>query len=125
MRDVAEMHVVTSALSLARELFRYGEPELAEKALRLRADEVASVGSRIGQIEMSGQAAQIWPDGPANRAYLLGVIERLEGQPRPAARTRRLPEKSLPQHMQATEEQRWQAAAEVSKEMDGRLRHRR
>jgi hypothetical protein len=108
------MQVVTSSLSLARELWRYGEPALAEAALRLSPEDVADVGLRIGDLALSGEANRLWPDGPKDRAVLLAAVERLEGAPRPCARTRRLPEKSLPPDLQASEAQRWAAAEAVA-----------
>lgn len=118
------MHVVTSALSLARELYRYGEAELADRAFALEPEAVARIGSRMGTIHRSGEAERLWPDGPRNKAYLLAVIEDLEGSARPCKRTRRLPEKSLPTHLQATEEARWAASEPVSRALHERLRTR-
>lgn len=119
---MGSMHVVTSPLSLARELFRYGEPGLAERALALSSDEVAVIGSRIGELHATGAHERIWPGGPRNADYLLGVVEHLEGVARPCARTRRLPETALPEHLRAREAQRWAAAMPVSTAMDSRLR---
>lgn len=118
---MGDMSVVTSALSLARELHWYGEPDLASQALALSPGDVAEVGRRIGALHQSGEAKCLWPDGPSAKAYLLTVVERLEGAARPCSRTRRLPEKSLPKYLQATEAQRWSAAeqvARVSRETD-------
>jgi len=111
---VGEFRIVTTALSIARELWRYGEPDLADRAFRLSPTEVLQAGRRMGKIEMSGAGAEIWPNGPRNRAYLLGAIAMLEGTARPCVRRRRLPEHSLPAHLVATEEQRWAALGEVS-----------
>jgi len=58
------MGVVTSALSLARELYRYGEPNLADRSLALSPDQVATIGSRMGEMHLHGDARRIWPDGP-------------------------------------------------------------
>ena len=108
------MQVITSSLSLARELWRYGEAELANRALRLSADQVADTGLRAGHLQISGEANRLWPSGPSGKAVLLAVVEQLEGHARPCARNRRLPEKKLPAELQATEEERWAAARQVA-----------
>lgn len=106
--------LITSQLSMARELWRFGEPELAERALRLSADQVLAMGRRVVEIASSGQAERLWPDGPRDRAFLLAAIEAVEGVPRPAPRHRRRPEHDLPPHLQATEAERWQSLKPVS-----------
>jgi hypothetical protein len=121
---MAFTQVVSSALSLARELWRYGEPELAERALRLPAGRVLAIGARVEPLHRSGDAQRIWPDGPKDRALLLAAVEELEGRPRPCARRIRLPERRLPEELQATEEQRWQANREVMAVLDAQLRAR-
>jgi hypothetical protein len=60
----------------------------------------------------------MWPDGPVDRALILAAIERLESRARPARRRRRLPEKDLPPHLQATEEQRLDAGLKVARLID-------
>jgi hypothetical protein len=106
--------VITSSLSLARELWRHGEPELAGSALHLSPDEVADIGHRAGQLHMSGEADRLWPGGPSGKAVLLAVIEHLDGRARPCARNRRLPEKMLPEGLQAAEDARLATAQEVA-----------
>lgn len=108
------MQVITSSLSLARELWRLGEPELAGRALDLSPDQVADIGQRAGQLHTSGEAGRLWPGGPGGKAVLLAVIEQLEGRARPCARNRRLPEKSLPEELQASEDERLAAAGKVA-----------
>ena len=108
------MQVITSSLSLARELWRHGESELADRALQLTPDQVADIGHRAGHLYTSGEADRLWPGGPSGKAGLLAVIEQLEGHARPCARSRRLPEKALPKQLQATEDERWAAAHEVA-----------
>jgi hypothetical protein len=120
---VGGVFVVTSALSLARELFRYGETDLADRAAALSPEDVARIGVRIGELRQGAMTERVWPDGPPNAAYLLAVVEHLEGVARPCRRTRRLPEKSLPAHLQATEQERWDASVPVSRAMDDLLRH--
>lgn len=110
--------IVTSALSLARQLWRYGEPALAERALGLSPEDVAKIGYRSGMLVLSGDADRVWPDGPQDKAAVLAVMERLEGAPRPPRRARRLPEKRLPPHLQATEAERWHATTEVADAVD-------
>lgn len=111
------LNIVTSALSLARQLWRYGEPELAAKARKLRPPALLELGQRAGEIQVSGEADRLWPDGPrADRALLLAATEVLEGRARPARRARRLPEKQLPDELQATEQELWAAADEMAME---------
>jgi hypothetical protein len=112
---MGHMQVITSALSLARELWRYGEPDLADQALRLGPEQVADIGFRTGQLLSSEEADRLWPGGPrGDKAILLAAIEQLEGHARPCARNRRLPEKMLPAQLQATEAERLDAAQEVA-----------
>lgn len=94
-----------SASSYAAELWRYGEPELAERAARLTVDELAAIGDRAGAMSLSGEAARLWPDGPSSPtdAAMLAAIEHLEGRARPCARARRLPRRSLPEAYTLTE----------------------
>ena len=108
--------VTIPPLSIARELWRYGEPELAHRARLLTADDAADIGERAGDLHHSGTAARVWPNGPSGvtPAVLLAAIEFLEGEMRPASRLRRLPEKSLPAEMQPTEEERWEAMKPVA-----------
>ena len=112
---MGRMQVITSSLSLARELWRRGEPGLADAALQLSPDQVADVGSRAGEFYSSGEADWLWPGGPPPKALLLAATEQLEGSARPCARTRRLPERGLQAHLQAAEEERRAAAEEVAR----------
>lgn len=111
--DETRVHLVTSSLSIARELWRYGEPELAERALGLSPSDVRTVGDRAAALSLSGEALRIWPDGPKGWALPMAAIEHLEGRARPCRRARRLPERSLPAHLQATLEERIDAAREL------------
>ena len=111
------LRTVTSSLSLARQLWRYGEPELAAKARRLRPSKLIQLGERAREIQLTGASHRLWPDGPpSDTALLLAATEMLEGKARPTQRTRRLPEKKLPADLQATEQELWEAANEVSME---------
>lgn len=112
------MVVVTSSLSLARELWRYGEPELADAAADLSAEDVLAVGKRAGSLVTSGEAARLWPNGPSSAAVMLAAVERLEGRARPCRLARRLPERRLPERFQASLEARFAAASEVAAVMD-------
>jgi len=105
--------VVTSSLSLARELWRFGEPDLAARARGLSPLEVLEIGSRAGRLIVARAGKASWPDGPRGSEVVLAAIERLEGRPRPPRRRRRLPERPLPAELQATEEERWEAARPV------------
>jgi hypothetical protein len=105
--------VVTSSLSLARELWRFGEPDLAARARRLSPLEVLEIGSRAGELIVARAGKASWPEGPRGSEVVLAAIERLEGRPRPPRRRRRLPERQLPADLQATEKERWEAARPV------------
>ena len=116
--------ITMPAVSYARELWRLGEPQLAERAATMTAEECAAVGERAGDLHHSGAAMRHWPEGPkgVTRATMLAVIEHLEGTPRPCTRSRRLPEKSLPDAWVLSEEQRWTAVDPVARAMDVRVR---
>ncbi len=119
---MAPLIITTTSLSLARELWRRGEPELADKAFRLSPAQVVDVGVLAGALYLSGHDDRLWPDGPrsSSRALMLAAVKYLEGRARPCARSRRLPERSLPPHLQASEEERWTALADVSAALDKR-----
>jgi hypothetical protein len=111
------LRILTSSLSLARQLWRYGEAALASRARSLKPKDLVELGERAGEIQLSGEGDRLWPDGPrADKALLLAATELLEGKARPTQRTRRLPEGRLPAELQATEQERWEAANEVSME---------
>jgi hypothetical protein len=111
------LRIVTSSLSLARQLWRYGEPELAEKARALRPPKLLQLAERAGDIQLSGESDRLWPDGPRDdTALLLAATELLEGKARPTQRARRMPEKKLPVQLQATEQELWDAANEITTE---------
>ena len=116
---MGSMQIITSSLSLARQLWRYGEPELADRALLLTPTEVADIGARAGVLH-GAQADALWPRGPGDRAFMLAATEHLVGLARPCQRVRRLPEKSLPANLQASEDQRWAAALPVAAPVDAR-----
>jgi hypothetical protein len=116
LRSVS-LKIFTSSLSLARQLWRYGEAPLASRARSLKPKDLIALAERAGEIQMSGEGDRLWPDGPrGDKALLLAATERLEGKARPTQRTRRLPEGRLPAELQATEQERWDAASEVSTE---------
>lgn len=110
-------------VSIARELWRFGEPELATRAADLTPEEATDIGERAGTLHMTGEAARLWPGGPRGytSAVLLAAIEYLEGGLRPCARARRLPEKALPTSLQVDEAELWVASEPVAREMNRRL----
>jgi hypothetical protein len=111
------LRTLTSSLSLARELWRYGEAPLAGRARKLKAKDMIKLGERVGEIQQSGEGDRLWPEGPrGDKALLLAATELLEGKARPTQRTRRLPVGRLPAELQATEQELWDAASEVSME---------
>jgi hypothetical protein len=118
-------HLITSALSIARELWRYGEPDLAHRAMALTPDQVLDLGVRMMELYESGDAERLWPDGPKDKAFILGAIEHLEGAPRPARRRIRRPESQLPWDLQASRIERLDAATPVSNVLHARLRKRK
>ena len=115
--------LITSPLSLARELWRYGEPELAARAMHLTPEAVLDLGVRIMQLYGSAEADQLWPGGPKDKAYLLAAIETLEGIARPARRRIRRPERDLPEDLRATPSEQIDAATPVSDVLHARLRN--
>lgn len=96
--------VITSGLQIARELWRYGEHELAERAKALAPEEVVKVGNLTSRMHRASAFDRIWPDWPRPAALPLAAIAYFEGVPRRPKRSRRLPEASLPEHLQASEE---------------------
>lgn len=72
------------AVAYARELWLFGERELAFRAAAMDARECADVGERAGELSLSGEALRLWPGGPSGHtsAILLAVIEHLEGRAR-------------------------------------------
>lgn len=103
--------IQTPQISLARQLWRLGEADLASRALELSAEETVDIGIRAGELSSSGEDRKMWPNGPSgvDSAVALAAIEYLEGSARPCARSRRLPEKSLPPELQVSEADRWAA----------------
>jgi hypothetical protein len=69
------MQVVTSSLSLARELWRYGESELADRALRLSPGQVADIGHRAGQPEL-----RYTPTGVPVASFRVASTTRFKGE---------------------------------------------
>lgn len=122
--DLVGKFVITMpAVSYARELWRFGEPDLARRAAAMSPSECADVGERAGDLSLSGEALRLWPDGPRGHAsaVLLAAVEHLEGRPRPCARVRRLPERSLPEEWNLSDVERLAELEPVSREMDSRL----
>ena len=109
-------------ISISRELWRFGEPALSEQAAVLTASQAADIGER-GTLHQSGEASRMWPGAPSGvtPAVMLAAVEYLEGTARPCGRSRRLPEKQLPENVQAAEDAVWAASEPVSREMDSRL----
>lgn len=102
------MQVRTSALSLARLLWWYGEDELWPLALKMTPLEVADLADEFGRLTLDPSAVQaIWPGAPRDAVLLLPVIRHLKGVDRPAARTRRRASKGMPTVLNRSEEERW------------------
>ena len=116
MRPFAVKYVITSPLSLARVLWWYGEDDLWPDALGLPPAAVADLATRLAELRDAPEiVAIIWPGAPIADAYLvLGVIEHLEGNARPAVRRHRRGG-PMPDALDLDEEQRWHdpALAEV------------
>lgn len=109
-------------ISIARDLWRLGEPALAERARHLTPAQAAVIGVRAAELYASGEAARLWPDGPAGDvpAVLLAAVEHLEGAARPCARSERLPERDLPHELHVDEEDRLEAMLLVDRELERR-----
>lgn len=116
MRPFAVRYVVTSPLSLARTLWWYGEDELWPAALVLVPAVVADLAPRFAELRAAPETVELlWPGAPLADAHLvLGVVEHLEGHPRPAVRRHRRGG-PLPDVLDLGEDLRWQdpALAEV------------
>ena len=113
--------LITSPLSIARELWRYGEAGLAERAMAMAPDDVLDLGVRVMRIYESGEGERLWPGGPKDKAFVLAAIEQLEGIARPARRRIRRSESQLPKELQATRVERLEAATTVSSVLHARL----
>ena len=116
MRPFGVRYVVTSPLSLARALWWYGEDELWPAALGLAPAVVADLAPRFAELRAAPETVELlWPGAPLADAHLvLGVVEHLEGHPRPAVRRHRRAG-PLPDVLDLGEDLRWQdpALAEV------------
>ncbi len=121
------MQVVTTPLSLARDLWRYGEDDLVVAALVLSAEQVADIGARAGALMLDPDTANaIWPGLPRQGFLLIAALEVLAGSARPAKRSRRRAEKAMPVNLVASEAARWAdpMLAEVTRVVDERNRRR-
>ena len=108
MAPFAVKYVITSPLSLARVLWWYGEDGLWPPALELAPDVVADLAPRFARLRAEPAVVELlWPGAPLADAHLvLGVIEQLEGRPRPAARRHRRGG-PLPDVLDLSEHERW------------------
>ena len=57
--------IIIPPVSIARELWRLGEPELAVRAADLSASGAADIGEQAGDLHHSDQAVAMWPTGPS------------------------------------------------------------
>ncbi len=116
--------VTTSPLSLARLLWWYGEDELWPLALALTPEAVAGLADDFGRLYLDeSEVRRHWPAAPRYAHLLLPVIGLLEGRMRPAARTRRRPERNMPEILRRDEEWAWTepGVTEVSRLLHERL----
>ncbi len=91
------VRVLTSAKSLARDLWAFGEDDLWPQALVLAPDAIAGLSAEFGRLRTDPEAVRrIWPDAPEEAFLLIPVIEKLEGLRRPAVRSRRRPRSGMP-----------------------------
>jgi hypothetical protein len=104
--------VITSPLSLARVLWWYGEDDLWGPALALAPAVVADLAPRFAELRAAPSVLELlWPGAPLADAHLvLGTIEHLEGQPRPAARRHRRGG-AMPEGLNLGEDERWRDPA--------------
>ena len=93
--------ILTSSMSLARLLWRYGEDGLWRDALELSPERVASVGAHAGELALEQ------PGMGTDGALTAAAIECLEGAVRRPTRTCRRPEKDMPQELAASEGDLW------------------
>jgi len=112
--------IIVPAVTLASELWRYGEDALWPRALILSASEMVDIGQRAAEL-LGTKSTALWPDGPrGSRPVLLAGIEYLEGKVRPASRNRSRPMREMPDELQSTEAERMAAANELAQELDRR-----
>jgi hypothetical protein len=126
MAKPGQVVIISSGMSIAQDLWRFGEPGLADRMLPLSPELVADIGERAGAMYIAGEVRRHWPAAPASEAraaLVLVAIAEFEGRPRPPARGRRLRKSSLPSHLTASDEDLWKANNEVAKVVE-RRRHR-
>lgn len=112
--------LIVPAVTLASELWRYGEDDLWPRALTLSVPELLEIG-RLADDLLGKKGIALWPDGPrGSRPVLLAAIEFLEGEARPARRNRGRPRGDLPAELQSSEEERMAAAMDIASEQDRR-----
>ncbi|MFL6001636.1 MAG: hypothetical protein ACJ72P_02400 [Nocardioides sp.] len=116
-------YVITSPLSLGRVMWWYGEDDLWSSALQLTPAAVADLAPRFAELHAAPERIEIlWPGAPTADAHLvLGTIEHLEGQARPAKRRHRRGG-PMPDVLDLGEEERWRdpALVEVLRLVDER-----
>src|SRR6476661_2690127 len=97
-RGPGSLTITSPPLSIARELWRLGEPDLAARAADLTAEQAVDIAIRAGELHVAGESLSVWPSGPSGTASagMLAAVECLEGFMRPSARSRRFPEKKPP-----------------------------
>jgi hypothetical protein len=105
-------YVITSPLSLARVLWWYGEDGRWPAALELTPGVVADLAPRFAELRAAPEVMELlWPGAPLADAHLvLGVLEHLEGRPRPAVRRHRRGG-PLPAVLDLDEDARWRDPA--------------
>lgn len=117
------MSVRTSALSLARLLWWYGEDDLWPRALQLQPSAVADLGPEFARLASDRSAVErVWAKAPTDAALLLPTIQLLTGETRAAVRRRRRPTKDMPVALAIDMEGLWgdPGLAEVSRILDER-----
>lgn len=117
------MSVRTSAVSLARLLWWYGEDDLWPRALQLRPTVVADLAPEFGRLASDRSAVErVWPNAPRDAPLLLPTIHFLTGEARPAVRIRRRPTRDMPAVLAVDEAGRWAdpGLAEVGRILDER-----
>jgi len=122
-RCLVVKYVITSPLSLGRVMWWYGEDDLWSAALELTPAVVADLAPRFAELLAVPERIEIlWPGAPTADAHLvLGTIEHLEGQARPAVRRHRRGG-PMPDVLDFSEEERWRdpALVEVLRLVDER-----
>jgi hypothetical protein len=111
----------TSQLTLARELWRFGEDDVWPTILTLNVAEMVDLNERASDI----YARQPVADMRLIQAHIWAAIERVHGVGRLPVRARRRAKSKMPADLLATEGELWDALRPVQSEELRRIVNRR